>query len=92
MHYNQNCLKTNSNYYKYIIDIKSLRIVYLAIIQSIISFGILIWYGTYSCHLSALITTSNSVVKLILCNRRLNPSHFLLSIFSVFAIHKLGFL
>ena len=45
---------------------KQLRIIYISLVQSIISYGIYIWGCTYDIHLNNLKITHNKLIRFIL--------------------------
>ena len=48
-----------------ILNVKLKKLTYLALIQSIISYGISFWGGTYHTHFQNLEITLNSLLKFI---------------------------
>lgn len=51
---------------KYIFNNSYKRIIYLSLVQSVFTYGISIWGGTYNNHLSRLLTTINCIIKYLL--------------------------
>jgi len=51
---------------RYIFDNSYKRIIYLSLVQSVFTYGIAIWGGTYNNHLSRLLTTINCIIKYLL--------------------------
>jgi len=51
--------------FKNMLDIKTLRVIYLALAQSVFSYGISIWGCTYSTHINVIFSTVNLLIKII---------------------------
>lgn len=47
-------------------NIKMKRVIYIALVQSIFSYGIMFWGCTYNTHLEKLKVTINSIIKFLL--------------------------
>lgn len=71
------------------LDTKVLRIVYYSLVNSIISYGVSIWGGTFKTNLTLLNTTVNSLIKYILKKQYLTPTNVIYTIFNVNNIEKL---
>jgi len=56
------------------LDIKTLRVIYLALAQSVFSYGISIWGCTYSTHINVIFSTVNLLIKIILGKPKLYPT------------------
>jgi len=75
-------------FYKFIIprdilDLKTLRVVFLALAQSIYLYGSLVWVCTYSSHINILCTTIKSLIKIILNKPRFFSSNLIFTILNV---------
>jgi len=68
---------------KYVLDFKHLRIMYISIVQSLVYYGLPFWGGTYKDYLTPLITTINSLIKLIISKPFLYPTKQLYIDFNV---------
>jgi hypothetical protein len=66
-----------------ILDLKTLRVVFLALAQSIYLYGSLVWGCTYSSHINVLCTTIKSLIKVILNKPRFFSSNLLYTILNV---------
>jgi len=59
---------------KNMLDIKTLRLIYLAFAQSVFSYGISTWGCTYSTHINVIYSTVNLLIKIILRKPKLYPT------------------
>jgi len=69
MYYVNNLLRKllyKFRFLKNMLDIKTLRIIYLALVQSVFSYGISIWGCTYTTHINVIYSTVNLLIKIIL--------------------------
>ena len=77
---------------KSVLNINFLRQVYFGLVQSIATYAISVWGGTFKSLLSPLITTINSVIKIILSHPRRYSTEAIYLEFNVFPLIKLYFL
>lgn len=71
VHIRTTCKKLRNCLYKYytlrtFLNLASLKIVYYALTQSILEYGIIDWGGTYYIHLKPLITIQKCILKVIM--------------------------
>lgn len=66
-----------------------LKNVYYALVQSLLSYGILVWGGTYATILSKVEVVQRSVLKVALNKSPLYPSEELFVLFRVFTVRDL---
>lgn len=72
-----------------ILSLKLLKNVYYTLVQSLLSYGILAWGGTYSTILSKVNVIQRSVIKIALHKPRLFPTAQLFNLFKVFTVREL---
>lgn len=74
-----------------ILNKKELRLIYLALIEPIISYGIIGWGGSYENALSRLQTTQNTLIKIALSKDKTYNTEQLYEDFNVLDIKKIYF-
>jgi hypothetical protein len=72
-----------------ILDLKTLRMVYFALIQSILQYGILGWGGTYRSNLENLYVTQRLILKILLKKPRDFSTKELFQLSNVMTIEEL---
>jgi hypothetical protein len=72
-----------------IVDLKTVRTVYFALVQSLLQYGIIGWGGTYKTNLEPLAVAQRLIIKIILKK----PSDFAtLELFKLFPVMNIGML
>lgn len=72
-----------------ILPLYMLKTVYKALVESVISYGIIIWGGTYNIHVHPLLLTQKYILKVMLSKRRMYPTDLLFAESKVFDIRLL---
>lgn len=88
------CKRLRKTIYKFVnlrcyLPIRVLRNVYLAIIQSIIQYGIIVWGGSTKINLSPLNLLQKRIIKICLKKRFDYPTKLIYSEFNVFNIEQI---
>lgn len=88
------CKRLRSLYYKFyklrcILDSKTLKNVYFALVQSIINYGISIWGGTHKYIMNYLQITQNKIIKIMLSKPQLYVNESIYNDFNVLKINQL---
>lgn len=71
------------------LDIKLLNTIYLSLVNSVFSYSINIWGGTFKTHSLLLCVTINSLIKYILKKPYLTPTSVIYKMFNVNNLSKI---
>lgn len=74
---------------RYVLNIKNLKLIYFAFVQSILQYGIIAWGSTYISNLNRLKRTQNILIRIIMKKHRLYSTAALYDEFEVFNIDLL---
>jgi hypothetical protein len=72
-----------------VLNVRELKILYFSLVQSILQYGLIIWGGTYDCHMSNLFITQKMIIKTIMFKPRLYSSEQLFNDFQVLTVRQL---
>lgn len=94
VHINKLIIKIRSllakfKYLKHILDIKNLMILYYALVESQLRYGIIAWGGAYNIHIKRLETTQKWILKIIYGKEITYPTDDLYNLAKVLDIRQL---
>lgn len=72
-----------------ILNIKHLRMVYYALVQSLLQYGITVWGGAFDSHLEEIFIMQKLIIKTILKKPRLYPTSLIFNEFNVLTVRQL---
>ena len=78
-------------FYKFrdVLPLNILKMTYKALVESVISYGIIIWGGTYNTHVQPLLITQKYILKVMLSKRRMYPTDLLFAESKVYDVRLL---
>lgn len=72
-----------------ILSLQTLRSIYYALTQSIITYGILMWGGSYNKYINKVSVAQRSIIKIIYFKDRLYPTDLLYNESKITTVHRL---